>query len=291
MSQASEAIERAEHAAHAAHAHPAHDEPAPKSGEAHPQPPKAARMMGLTIAMLGVLLAFCAALVGSARTDLIKTMVEQADSQNDYQAESTRYRTTLAQVEALDSLSPVDGPEATKDLKAISEAVSADHADIANALRAATIAQINAVAPDTDTVARLIRLTRMYQASSAAARAWTNSHDPVIRAQYEAAEGLERAQLCAEIAIVLASIALLLFNRAVWFASIGVGVIGIVLCGVTYTHLKGELREGEAKVEEAKKRYEELGHQGQDKEDEDVLRTIEKAYDLAPTGKNQPEAK
>ena len=63
MSEVSEMLEHAEHAAHGGHGgHGGHDD--------H-QGAKTGRMIGLTMAILGVMLAFCAAEVGSARSELI----------------------------------------------------------------------------------------------------------------------------------------------------------------------------------------------------------------------------
>ena len=58
------------------------------------------------MAMLGVMLAFCAAMVGSARTELIATMVEQSNSFSHYQAESMKFRVMEADVEMLHALTP-----------------------------------------------------------------------------------------------------------------------------------------------------------------------------------------
>src|SRR5262245_56092256 len=87
MSGAHEMLEKMEHAGHAGHAEGGHGGPG--------------KMIGITMALLGVMLAFCAAMVGSARTELIRATVEQANLWSIYQAESTKYRVMEADYEML----------------------------------------------------------------------------------------------------------------------------------------------------------------------------------------------
>jgi hypothetical protein len=64
------------------------------------------RAIGITMAILGVMLAFCAAMVGSARTELIATMVEQSNRFSLYQAESMKFRVIEADLEMLHAITP-----------------------------------------------------------------------------------------------------------------------------------------------------------------------------------------
>ncbi|MGH7328856.1 MAG: hypothetical protein ACREJX_10960, partial [Polyangiaceae bacterium] len=61
MSGAHEIAEHIEHAAHGGHGDKG-----------------VGRMAGITMAILGVMLALCSAMVGGQRTDVIATMVEQS---------------------------------------------------------------------------------------------------------------------------------------------------------------------------------------------------------------------
>ena len=64
MSEATELLERMEHAGH---------------GGGHGGAPGGpGKMIGITMAALGVMLAFCAAMVGSERTDLIRATIDQS---------------------------------------------------------------------------------------------------------------------------------------------------------------------------------------------------------------------
>ena len=92
MSEAIELLEHMEKAGHGGgHGH--------GDGKAGPQ-----KAIGVTMALLGVMLALCAALVGSARTQLIKTTVEQSNKWGVYQSESTKFRVIEADVEMLHAL-------------------------------------------------------------------------------------------------------------------------------------------------------------------------------------------
>src|SRR3954470_15003606 len=62
--------------------------------------------IGVTMALLGVMLALCAALVGSQRTYLIKTMVDQSDRFGVYQSEAMKFRVMQADYEILHALTP-----------------------------------------------------------------------------------------------------------------------------------------------------------------------------------------
>ena len=90
MSGATELLEQMEHAGHAGghgdHGHGGGDQ---NSG----------RAIGITMALLGVMLAFCAAMVGSERTELISTMVEQANKWGIYQSETTKFRVITGDLE------------------------------------------------------------------------------------------------------------------------------------------------------------------------------------------------
>ena len=73
MSHAAESLERAEHTGHAGHG--GHD--------GSPLPMR----VGITMAILGVLLAFAAARVGYERAELVQYLVEQQHAHAKYQAQ------------------------------------------------------------------------------------------------------------------------------------------------------------------------------------------------------------
>lgn len=81
--------EQIEHAGHAAH-----------DGSHLPQ------FIGITIAILGVLMALCSAQVGEARTELIATMVEENTAKAKFTAVSNKYRALQAQLQQLHAAMP-----------------------------------------------------------------------------------------------------------------------------------------------------------------------------------------
>src|SRR5690348_12401874 len=94
MSEASELLEHMEHVGHSGGGH-GHDN---KGGPG--------KLIGVTMAVLGVLLALCAAMVGSERTELIRTMVEQSTKWGIYQSETTKFRVIEGDLEVLKALTP-----------------------------------------------------------------------------------------------------------------------------------------------------------------------------------------
>ena len=214
MSKATESLEHAEHAAHGAH------------GAA------LGKAIGLTMAMLGVLLAFCAAEVGAQRTELTKALVEQTQVSAESQANQMKYRLVMLELEKARASTAQPGDDAAK----------GEASPVANPVRARTLD-------------RLLVLVVQYIEWKEATKAWVKTYDPVIEAHAEGAEGFEHSQLAAEVGIVLASIALLLANRKVWFVSIVLAVISLGLVVRTYTHTHEVMTAGEHAVEAAKEKY------------------------------------
>src|SRR5579862_6807902 len=64
------------------------------------------RVVGITMAILGVMLAFCSAMVGAQRTELMRSMVLQSTKWGFYQSETTKFRVIGADLELLKSISP-----------------------------------------------------------------------------------------------------------------------------------------------------------------------------------------
>src|SRR4051812_24800203 len=100
MSGATELLEHMEHAAHSGGGGHGH------GGGDHGGKPGPGKQIGVTMAILGVMLALCAAMVGSQRTELIRAMVEQSERFGLYQAESMKFRVVEADIEMLKAISP-----------------------------------------------------------------------------------------------------------------------------------------------------------------------------------------
>ncbi len=81
MSGAHEQLEHAEHAEHAGHGG------------------KTSKLIGVTMALIAALIAYCAALVGSERNELTRTMIEQTQAHADYTTASAKFRSVMLELE------------------------------------------------------------------------------------------------------------------------------------------------------------------------------------------------
>src|SRR5438552_1141573 len=81
-------LEHAEHAAHSEHSH----EHSSGAGSTN-------KLFGVTMALIGVLIAFCSAMVGSERNELTRAMIEQTQAHADFTAASTKYRLIMIELE------------------------------------------------------------------------------------------------------------------------------------------------------------------------------------------------
>ena len=68
------------------------------------------KLIGLTMALIGVLIAFCAALVGSERNEPTRTMIEQTQAHSDYSSASTKFRLIMLDLEKQRGVVPVPAP-------------------------------------------------------------------------------------------------------------------------------------------------------------------------------------
>ena len=191
------AHEGLEHAEHAAHAH-------------------GAKQMGVTMAILAVLIAVCAAMVGSQRQELMTTLLDQSWAHSSWVAAVVKDEMAIADLQKMRGQPNTAGNPA---------------------------------------VARLIRMDADYTTESDLAKAWDDASDPLVDAHFDAAEGYEHAQLVAEVALIIASIAVLLNNRMAWFASLVVGAIALGLIGFTFVSARGDVAKAHHKVEEAEEDY------------------------------------
>ena len=80
----------------------------------------------------------------------------------------------------------------------------------------------------------------------------------MIDAQFDAGDDYENAQLVAEIAIVIASLAVLLSNRLAWFISIFLAVICIGMMTATLVKARPVLAHALATVRQTEDAYQQL---------------------------------
>jgi hypothetical protein len=225
MASAHQKIEHAEHAAHSDSHEGGHN-----------------KLFGVTMALIGVLIAFCSAMVGSERNELTRTMIEQTQAHSDYTAASTKLRLVMIELEK-------------------------QHARIAT-----TRDSQGGWSP----VPRFIKLAGDYTKERNFAKDWADTYRPMVEGHFNAAEGYERAQLIAEIGIVLASLGVLLTSRPAWLLSVILSVICVIQLGATFIHTSSLVRNSHDKIHHAEEAYTELrkSHVGEN-DDEKAIEELD----------------
>ena len=269
-------LHKMEHAAHGEkeHGHAHHDQ---GSGKA----------IGITMALLGVLLALCAALVGSEREELTKTMVDQTNAYNEFQAESMKYRMMISELQMLHALTPSKGEAEhfKKDLDQLRADSGKEFAPVLEGLAMSSTAVADVLTPDHADLLHFVKLVRKYEKEREVAKKWAEAYEPVIEAHFASAEWYEKGQLAAEIGIVIASIALLLSSRPFWYGSIAAGVAGTIIVVANYVHGGAALKRGLSSVEEAHHHYQdERERNNAKKADEELLEKIEQGTEIGDVG-------
>jgi len=246
------------------------------------------KFIGLTMAVIGVLLAVCSAYVGSERTELVKTMVEQSNTYSEYQASSTKYRAMMAQAQQTYAVTP-SRHLAAEALERLDQITVPKEAQELATLQKATLKELTVLmTPRKSEIESFLTTIARYDEERKAAKAWAESYEDEVHAHFEGSEQFEKAQLLAEIGIVIASIALLRSSRPFWFVSIAAAVVCAILVGKTWVGLREEVREGEEKQHHAREHYEELrgakdatGKRAAEVHDEETLAKIRERFGLA----------
>lgn len=231
------AHEELEHAEHAAH-----------SGG------HGAKHMGVTMAALGVLIAFATAMVGSQRQELMTTLLDQ----------SWAHSSSVA--------AAIKSKIAVSDLQRVRDANSAS-AGAAN-----------------PALSRLLQLDREYASEYKLAKKWDDSCEPLIDAHYDAAEGYEHAQVLAEIGIIIASLGILLASRLAWIVSLVAGALCVGQMTYNYVSTRRAVSEHHEQVHAAEHAYDaQVAQQVDDKDREALLEEVDPGGKLR-AALPQPEA-
>jgi hypothetical protein len=216
-----------------------------------------ARYIGITMALLGVMVAFCSAMVGAQRTELIKALVEQSTRMGTYQTETMKFRAMSANSELLKAISPAKdeikkiettlrdkrgarGKSDDEDTAELKDLISSSVEDLADLLT-----------PDREVIRDFAKVAKTYERDMKEAKEDADSYDKMIEARGEAAEGYERALLAAEIGIVIASVALLLANRMVWGVSLILAITCVGTAGYTCLQTKSHFASAQEKIQKA----------------------------------------
>jgi hypothetical protein len=273
MSEATEMLENMEQAGHGGHEGHEHG---PATHGARPL----AKYVGITMAVLGVLLAIASAFVGATRTELVTTMVEQTNVSMRYQAASTKFRLLQANLQQMNALLPADPAKFEQLGRALDDAtgkVTGDAAPVASMLRDFHDQLVMTVIPTTADLKRFVEVARGYKDETKAAYAWKESFREAIEAYEKAGEHYEWAMLAAEIGIVIASIALLLSSRMAWMVSIALGTVCVVMMAITNIQARGELHDAHHEIEEARDNYHKVANEERaEAADEALFKAIEK---------------
>lgn len=155
------------------------------------------KIFGVTMALIAVLIAFCGAMVGSERNELTRAMIEQTQAHSDYTSASTKFRLIMLELERLRG-----NPASANSSGGVLE--------------------------------RFLELAMDYTKERTFSKDWADSYHPLVEAHFDAAEGYEKAQLISEIAIVLASLGVLLANRPAWMISLILAIVCVIQIGRTY---------------------------------------------------------
>lgn len=220
------------------------------------------KAIGITMAILGVMLAVCAAMVSEERTEHIATLIEQSNRFGLYQSETMKYRVADISLEVLHALTPSRAEvgkfeNAIKDIHRVGgKSDDEDTQELKTAIELSTRELAEVLTPDWEDEARIGSIVRRYKHDMKEAREDAECYDDMIRVHSWAAMWYERAQLCAEIGIVIASVALLLASRWIWGVALVFGVACAGIIGTTYSTSSRALAMAEHKVEEAQKRTE-----------------------------------
>ena len=248
MSETTELLENMEHAGHGGHEH---GEPG-----GHGKLPFA-RSVGITMAVLGVLLAFCAAKVGGERTELVQALVEQSNAHAQYHAQDVKHRVAVIGLQQV---------------------------------HATAFGSVTSTLNKNDVLGMATTVER-YLKESNLAKNWAASFDPTVFAHVHAQESYEKAQLGSEVGIVLASVALLMRRKLLWIVAIILGVISIGIVGMTYVHTASVVKAAEEKIEESSKVYEEARTNDKTTDSEAQLLSSIKAWAGVPATPSAPAAK
>jgi hypothetical protein len=276
------AHEIAEHIEHAAHGG--------GHGGEHKGP---ARYIGITMAILGVMVAFSSAMVGAERTELITSLVEQSQRFGFYQTETMKFRAMDANFELLKALSPhqdeITKIENTLRAKrgAGGHADDEDTAELKDLIASSTEDLADLLTPDREVITGFKKQARLYEHDMKEAKEDAEAYEGAIAAHRTGTEGYEHALLAAEIGIVVASVALLMSSRVMWLLAVVLGLVCAGESGITFARTRSQVVAAEHKIEEAAKNVQKIENDD-DQSDVDADGDKAKAGSAAPKPSEKP---
>lgn len=187
------------------------------------------KFMGVTIAIIGVLIALCGDLESVQKDDFIRTMIDQSRVHSNYAGYSVKYRMIMMEMEKARVVVSTPSERGIADSKKLP-------------------IELN----------RLLGLYSYYSKERKLALEWSDSFDAVINAHFDAATGYAKAVLLAEVGIVLASLGILFTSRIAWLASIAIAVLCISQASLTWVQLTKNIHSATAGVAQAESNFKDL---------------------------------
>jgi hypothetical protein len=235
---------------------------------------KLPQWIGITVAMLGVLMALCSAQVGAARTELIATMVEENGAKTRSLSVANKYRNLQAQLQQLHAAMPDPDVLAKKNGQLKDLMADVKNPDTMQGIKATELQVdkiLNTVTPTETDVLRFLSLLDRIEVEAEAAKEWSESYQDAVQAHANTAERFEIALLAAEIGIVIASVGLLLskqvaFARGAWGIAVVLGVLSLCIAGGTKIINTRTLLGAEEKIHASEHHYNSMN-----KDEEDVV--------------------
>lgn len=184
-------------------------------------------LVGITTAVLGVLLALCTARVGAQRAELTRALLDQSSARAEFHAQDVKHRVAVIALQQMHATSAGTAGDAVRGQDAVRR----------------------------QEALRLAGTVERYLGESVLARSLSGSFDSLVDAHADGEEGFESAQLAFEMGIVLASVALLMRRRAPWALAVGLGAVAIGLMGQTSSRMNGRVREARLGIERSSAGY------------------------------------
>ena len=237
------------------------------------------QIIGITVAILGVLMALCSAQVGAARTELIATMVEESAAKARYTAVANKYRNLQAQLQQLHAAMPDQGFHKGKNEELQHLVAEVKNDDTKKGIKATglhTDRILNTVTPTVADVERFLTLIRATHQESEAAKEWSESYRDAVKVHENTAGRFELAMLAAEIGIVIASVGLLLsrqkpFAMGTLGTAIVLGLISMSVATITKATNAQALHGAEEKIATSEKDFGNMNKDKQAFEDDEKL--------------------
>ena len=205
---------------HHFHQHAAHDENDHVHKEGETEGKFKPHVIGLFLGLLAVLIAICAAFGNSEQNKMTHVMIAQARVTSKEVAASVKLRLVLMELAQAAAL--------TKELR------------------------------NNDAIVANLHLYWDYKQERDISHELSDSLDPSIENHFEGVEMFEYAQLLAEIAIAIGSIALVLKNRYVYYMSVVLAVLSVSQLVYTNIHVERCNLPLDQKVASLEKRFSQL---------------------------------